>query len=58
MKSLFLSVERWTTAIAMAWEAVQTGSAQRLRLSQLVLLHRVLPRDPLESAQLPAQWNT
>lgn len=47
-----------TTAIAMAWEAVQTGSAQRLRLSQLVLLHRVLPRDPLESAQLPAQWNT
>lgn len=47
-----------TTAIAMAWEAAQTGSAERLRLSQLVLLHRVLPRDPLESAQLPAQWNT
>ncbi|PIG08197.1 acyl-CoA dehydrogenase family protein [Comamonas sp. 26] len=47
-----------TTAIAMAWEAGQTGSAERLRLSQLVLLHRVLSRDPLESAQLPAQWNT
>ena len=46
-----------TTAIAMAWEAVQTGSAERLRLSQLVLLHRVLPRDPLvDAAAVPAQW--
>ncbi|WP_417282843.1 acyl-CoA dehydrogenase family protein [Comamonas sp.] len=45
-----------TSAIAMAWEAAKTGSAQRLRLSQLVLLHRVLPRDPLESAQVPAAW--
>ncbi|MEG0201670.1 MAG: acyl-CoA dehydrogenase family protein, partial [Comamonas sp.] len=45
-----------TSAIAMAWEAAQTGSAQRLRLSQLVLLHRVLPRDPLESGQVPAAW--
>lgn len=45
-----------TTAIAMAWEAGQTGSAERLRLSQLVLLHRVLPRDPLESGQVPASW--
>ena len=46
-----------TTAIAMAWEAAQTGSNERLRLSQLVLLHRVLPRDPLDdAAAVPAQW--
>ncbi|MEX8195381.1 acyl-CoA dehydrogenase family protein [Comamonas guangdongensis] len=45
-----------TTAIAMAWEAAQTGSSERLRLSQLVLLHRVLPRDPLELAEVPAAW--
>ena len=40
----------------MAWEAGETGSAERLRLSQLVLLHRVLPRDPLESGAVPADW--
>lgn len=45
-----------TTAIAMAWEAAQTDSAERLRLSQLVLLHRVLPRDPLEAAEMPPAW--
>jgi hypothetical protein len=45
-----------TTAIAMAWEARQTGSAERLRLSQLALLHRVLPRDPLEAAEVSASW--
>ena len=45
-----------TTAIAMAWEAGKTGSAERLRLSQLVLLHRVLPRDPLDSTAIPANW--
>jgi alkylation response protein AidB-like acyl-CoA dehydrogenase len=45
-----------TTAIAMAWEAGQTDSAERLRLSQLVLLHRVLPRDPLASDAIPADW--
>ncbi len=45
-----------TTAIAMAWEARQTGSAERLRLSQLVLLHRVLPRDPLAAAEVPPEW--
>ena len=46
-----------TTAIAMAWEAGQTGSVERLRLSQLVLLHRVLPRDPLsDGAAVPAEW--
>jgi acyl-CoA dehydrogenase len=36
-----------TSAIAMAWEAQRTGSADRLRWAQLVLQHRVLPRDPL-----------
>ena len=45
------------TAIAMAWEASKTGSKERMRLSQLVLLHRVLPRDPLDdAAAVPAQW--
>ena len=45
-----------TTAIAMAWEARRTGSAERLRLSQLVLMHRVLPRDPLAAAEVPPEW--
>ena len=36
-----------TSAVAMAWEAGQIGSERRMRLAQLVLLHRVLPRDPL-----------
>ena len=46
-----------TSAIAMAWEAARGGSAARLRWSQLVLLHRVLPRDPLSPDALPADWN-
>jgi alkylation response protein AidB-like acyl-CoA dehydrogenase len=45
-----------TSAIAMAWEAQRTGSAARLRWAQLVLLHRVLPRDPLAIAEIPADW--
>lgn len=36
-----------TSAVAMAWEAGQIGSERRMRVAQLVLLHRVLPRDPL-----------
>lgn len=44
------------TAIAMAWEASQIKSPQRMRWAQLVLLHRVLPRDPLEDIQIPAEW--
>lgn len=44
------------TAIAMAWEASQIQCAQRLRWAQLVLLHRVLPRDPLAVSALPADW--
>lgn len=47
-----------TSAIAMAWEASHTGSAARLRWAQLVLLHRVLPRDPLSPDAMPADWNT
>jgi hypothetical protein len=42
-----------TSAIAMAWEATGTGSAARLRWAQLVLLHRVLPRDPLAPDAMP-----
>lgn len=45
-----------TSASAMAWEAARTGSAARLRWSQLALLHRVLPRDPLAPDALPANW--
>ncbi len=45
-----------TSAAAMAWEAVRTGSADRLRWAQLALLHRVLPRDPLAPDALPAGW--
>jgi len=45
-----------TTAIAMTWEADKTGSSERLRLSQLALAHRVLPRDPLQAAEVPVAW--
>lgn len=38
-----------TTAIAMGWEAGQTGSLRRMLLAQLVLRHRLLPHDPLHS---------
>jgi len=41
----------------MAWEASRGGSAARLRWAQLVLLHRVLPRDPLSPDAMPADWN-
>jgi alkylation response protein AidB-like acyl-CoA dehydrogenase len=44
------------SATAMAWEAQRTGSPERLRWAQLVLLHRVLPRDPLASVEIPADW--
>ncbi|WP_090568287.1 acyl-CoA dehydrogenase family protein [Belnapia rosea] len=36
-----------TSAAAMAWEAGRLGCAERLALARLVLVHRVLPRDPL-----------
>ncbi|WP_370682532.1 acyl-CoA dehydrogenase family protein [Comamonas sp. GB3 AK4-5] len=44
------------TAIAMAWEASQMRSAERMRWAQLVLVHRVLPRDPLQDSEIPAGW--
>ena len=36
-----------TTSIAMAWEAGQSHSARRMLMAQGVVLHRLLPRDPL-----------
>jgi len=45
------------SAIAMAWEGVNTASADRLRWAQLTLVHRVLPRDPMGEAAIPAEWN-
>lgn len=45
------------TAIAMAWEAARTASPERMRWAQLVLLHRVLPRDPLQDSAIPGSWN-
>jgi len=44
------------SAIAMAWEASQIGSPARMRWAQLVLLHRVLPRDPLVPDEIPVAW--
>ncbi len=42
----------------MVWEASQTRSARHMHLAQLVLVHRLLPQDPLlgeidEPAWLP-----
>ncbi|MGO4153029.1 acyl-CoA dehydrogenase family protein [Cupriavidus sp. YAF13] len=42
-----------TSAVAMAWEAGRIGSVRRMRLAQLVLLHRVLPQDPLAGKAEP-----
>jgi acyl-CoA dehydrogenase len=36
-----------TTAITMAWEASQAGSARRMGLAQLVVAYRLLPADPV-----------
>ena len=48
-----------TCAAPSRWpgKARASGSAQRMRWAQLVLLHRVLPRDPLAPNELPADWN-
>jgi alkylation response protein AidB-like acyl-CoA dehydrogenase len=46
------------SAIAMAWEGSRSGSAQRVEWAQLVLLHRVLPRDPLSPDAIPADWSS
>ena len=37
-----------TSAAAMAWEAGQLQDPHRLALARMVLMHRVLPRDPLQ----------
>ncbi len=42
-----------STAIALAWEASRTGSLRRMLLAQLVLRHRLLPRDPLAARAEP-----
>ncbi|WP_454724359.1 MULTISPECIES: acyl-CoA dehydrogenase family protein [Cupriavidus] len=42
-----------TSAVAMAWEAGRIGSERRMRLAQLVLVHRVLPHDPLAGEAEP-----
>lgn len=50
-----------SSAVAMGWEAGRTGSLRRMLLAQLVLLHRLLPRDPLASpmqASLTPLWAT
>jgi acyl-CoA dehydrogenase len=45
-----------TSAIAKAWEASRTGSAQRIQLAQSELRHRVLPHDPLADADDEPAW--
>ena len=45
-----------TTATAMAWEASHLRSARRMRLAQLVLRERVLPRDPLAIEGTEPDW--
>ena len=47
-RSMASALYHLTTAIAMAWEAGQTRSARRMVLAQLVLKHRVLPKNPLD----------
>jgi acyl-CoA dehydrogenase len=37
------------SATALAWEAQRIGKPQRLLLARLVLQHRLLPRDPLDT---------
>ncbi|MDO9313692.1 MAG: acyl-CoA dehydrogenase family protein [Burkholderiaceae bacterium] len=44
-----------TSATAMAWEASKLGDANRMRLAQLVMRHRVLAQDPLQ-AEAPEPW--
>jgi len=40
-----------TSAAAMAWEAAQLDDSDRLAMAGMVLRHRVLPHDPLASAE-------
>jgi acyl-CoA dehydrogenase len=50
------SLYNLTTAVAMAWEAGQIGSARRMRLAQLVLRQRMLPQDPLGGDEVEPGW--
>jgi len=50
------SLYHLTTAIAMAWEAGAMRSARRMRLAQLVLRQRLLPRDPLGGDEAEPAW--
>lgn len=43
-----------TSAVVMSWEAVKIGSARRQLLADLVVAHRLTPRDPLEAPQEPS----
>jgi acyl-CoA dehydrogenase len=38
-----------TSAIGLAHEAAKTGASHRLAMARFVLIHRLLPRDPLAS---------
>ena len=40
------------TMAGLRWEAKQTGLAQRALLAELVLAHRLAPRDPLEDGSV------
>ena len=42
-----------TSAIAMAWEASVANLVCRMELAQLVLVHRLLPKDPIASSATP-----
>jgi acyl-CoA dehydrogenase len=46
-RSVASSLYHLTSAIAMAWEAGQSQSARRMKLAQLVVVHRLLPQDLL-----------
>jgi acyl-CoA dehydrogenase len=45
---------RLTAAVAMGWEATQTGSMRRMLLAQLTLVHQLLPQDPLRARVQPS----
>lgn len=50
-----------TSAIAMGWESHQTQNPRRMVLAQCVLLHRLMPRDPLSTnkvSDFDLLWST
>jgi acyl-CoA dehydrogenase len=50
------SLYHLSSAVAMAWEAGGMTSARRMRLAQLVVRHRLLPRDPLGGDATEPAW--